>query len=66
MLSVAKISVWDKKISYVIIVFPQFALSAEIHGTIVKFVGFAFSAQISRIIRALITSIRSVLLAQQR
>ena len=66
MLSVAKISVWDKKISYVIIVFPQFALSVEIHGTIVKFVGFVFSAQISRIIRALITSIRSVLLAQQR
>ena len=66
MLSVAKISVWDKKISYVIIVFPQYALSAEIHRTIPKFVGFAFSAQISRIIRAMITSIRSVLLAQQR
>ena len=47
MLSVAKISVWDKKISYVIIVFPQYALSAEIHRTIAKFVGFAFSAQIS-------------------
>ena len=66
MLSVAKISVWDKKISYVIIVFPQFALPAEIHGTIVKFVEFAFSAQRSRIIRALITLIRSVLLAQKR